>query len=187
MRLIENTGCKPIKIWLLNRHGTRYPKEKDVSRIKKNLPMVSIKRSMESHAIILVSPIAKRIVLNNRKHICISIYMPQLQLQMVKTKQICQEDFDLIKNWSWNDTIEHSALALPQGWNDLEKLATTYKTMYPTIFDDSYSPFNYTFSHSDSDRTRASCKAFISGLFGTYKSVPMLSKNAMLRVRYICE
>lgn len=101
---------------------------------------------------------------------------------MVKTKNMCHQDFDLIKSWSWNDTIEHSALALPQGWNDLEKLASSYKAMYPTILGDNYSPFNYTFSHSNTDRTRASCKAFISGLFGTYKSVPMLSKNIMLRV-----
>lgn len=65
-------------------------------------------------------------------------------------------------------------------------LAKTYREMFPTIFDSIYSKKNYTFGHSQTKRTTASCKAFTFGLFGSENSVniPMINANVMLKVRY---
>lgn len=102
---------------------------------------------------------------------------------MVKNNNLCQEDFDLIKNWKPNTTIVNSALAMPKGWNDLVQLAQTYKSIFPTLFGN-YSTDNYTFAHSKSQRTKASSKAFISGLFGPKLKPPILTIDIMLRVCY---
>lgn len=100
---------------------------------------------------------------------------------MEKNNSLCEEDFNLIKNWKPNLSLKTSALAMPKGWNDLMQLAQTYKTIFPTLFG-TYSSDNYTFAHSKSQRTKASSKAFISGLFGPELKPPILTMDLMLRV-----
>lgn len=66
-------------------------------------------------------------------------------------------------------------------------LAKTYKNLFPTIFDSTYSVQNFTFGYSRRIRTQESCKAFAVGLFGRKGSekIQTTYPNSMLRVIYL--
>lgn len=43
INLIETIECKPIQIWLVARHGTRYPNKKDISLLQYKIPTLTEK------------------------------------------------------------------------------------------------------------------------------------------------
>lgn len=52
----------------------------------------------------------------------------------------------------------------------MRKIAQNYKRIFPTLFDTNYSTKNYHFLHTNTQRTEASYKAFVQGLFGKINS-----------------
>lgn len=133
----------------------------------------------------------------------------QLQESVTTDGNLCEHDYNLIKNWKYNANSSHISCDLTkpqvnqflthfkiifqtyiyqsQGWNDLKHLAMSYQTMFPTLFDPIYTPQAYTFGHSSAQRTRSSCAAFSEGLFGSgmmqwYSAIHFFTDNLLLRV-----
>lgn len=66
-------------------------------------------------------------------------------------------------------------------------MATSFKSMFPKLFDPIYSPKTYTFGYSSAQRCKRSCESFSEGLFGNglmqwYSSIHWFPDNLMLRV-----
>lgn len=53
-----------------------------------------------------------------------------------------------------------------QGWDDLRNLANPFMSAFPNILGRNYTPQNYRFKSTTSERTGNSLKAFLEGLFG---------------------
>ncbi|XP_053687588.1 multiple inositol polyphosphate phosphatase 1-like [Sabethes cyaneus] len=137
-RELSHRGCKPQKIWLLSRHGTRLPGKKDI-------------RVMSSE----LSGLRDSILEN-------------IELSKVDSHTICPSYLKRLETWQWNSsiTLDRESYLTEQGWNDLKSLAKRMKKRFPKIFSKRYSQANYLFRHTNTQRTEASFKAFIEGLFG---------------------
>lgn len=66
-------------------------------------------------------------------------------------------------------------------------LARRFRNMFPSIFDEPYSPDSYTFAYANSERTQASCEAFIDEILG--ERVPLSQvkhsiNDTLIRVRF---
>lgn len=107
--------CSPKKIWLLNRHGTRLPEIDDIVK------MSEIPNDLED------------IISNYNKG------------KQPKEGALCDEDFELLKNWKWdpNITVEFDEYLTDQGWNDLKGIAQAYQTVFPQLFPSYYSNAKY--------------------------------------------
>lgn len=81
---------------------------------------------------------------------------------------LCDEDLELIRNWHWspNITADYEYFLTTQGWNDLKFLAINYNDIFPTILENIYAQEKFLFRHTKTQRTEASYKAFVDGLFG---------------------
>lgn len=99
------------------------------------------------------------------------ITLLQLKKFVKKNKYLCDQDYELIKNWKMYNNAVPCSLTNPQGWNDIELLAKSFQQIYPTLFDTKYSPDKFTFAHSSAERTKQSCEAFTDVLFGTVEMV----------------
>jgi multiple inositol-polyphosphate phosphatase / 2,3-bisphosphoglycerate 3-phosphatase len=82
--------------------------------------------------------------------------------------QLCADDLELLKKWRFdqNLTSTYGDYLTVQGWNDLKYMALDYQRTFQTVFDERYSPEKFKFGYSDTQRTEASYKAFLEGLFG---------------------
>lgn len=90
---------------------------------------------------------------------------------------LCAPDFDPIARYSWNQNI---TVAIEQhltvsGWNIVKELAERYQRYFPSLLPRSYNPAQFTFRHTDRQRTQATLRAFADGLFGenAYRGVFM--------------
>lgn len=83
---------------------------------------------------------------------------------------LCDEDIELLKNWRWypNITEDRGGDLTGQGWDDLKFLALNYQSAYPRLLENIYSPPKFRFRYTTSDRTNASLKGFLEGLFGDH-------------------
>lgn len=132
-------NCNPVKIWILSRHGTRLPSVKDIKELKE------------------LSNLRDEVVKNYEER---------------RTKPdegaLCDEDLELIKNWNWNPNIsgDYENFLTVQGWNDLKYLAINYQRIFPNLLENIYAPEKFLFRHTKRQRTEASYKAFVEGLFG---------------------
>lgn len=128
--------CSPFKFWLLSRHGTRLPTPSHIPKLQKLLQYQS--------EIIANYANGKGPVVGG----------------------LCDADLKLLKEWHWNDNITEDVgdFLTVQGWNDLKGLGEFYKEQFPNLFQE-YSS-KYVFKHTDTQRTEASYKAFVDGLFG---------------------
>ena len=146
--VVAPSGCSPSKFWLLSRHGTRLPGTSKIEKLE-TLPTY--------HAEILKN-------YENGKQPSVG--------------GLCAADLELLKTWKWdsNITSEKDEWLTVQGWNDLQLLAKHYKSQYPTLFP-AYSSDKYVFRHTNTQRTEASYKAFVEGLFGegAYQSLPAVT------------
>lgn len=103
---------------------------------------------------------------------------------------LCAGDLGLIKNWKLDSNLtETSAEYLTTaGWTELEGIARRYQAKFPTLLPSTYSPAQYLFQHTDTQRTQGSFRAFADGLFGYngYRNVipePIPARDLLLRVR----
>lgn len=105
---------------------------------------------------------------------------------------LCEYDLELLRKWRWdpNMTKEVGYFLTVQGWNDLKILAIRLNRAFPHIAEGTYDPKKFIFQHSTTQRTEASYKAFLEGLFGenAYQHVNSTypAKNdALIRVSHI--
>lgn len=84
------------------------------------------------------------------------------------TNQLCSEDLDILKRWRFdtNLTTNFANYLTVQGWNDLKYMAIDYQRTFQNVLDHKYSKEKFQFAYSDTQRTFASYKAFVEGLFG---------------------
>ncbi|EAT36389.1 AAEL011510-PA [Aedes aegypti] len=141
-------NCSPSKFWLLARHGTRLPGKKDIE----SLPPV----------------------LNGLRESILANY--DTRYKRFKREHLCPEDVGLLRNWQWdrNITVAYESVLTDQGWDDLKLLAMREKDRFFEILSGPYDEQRYLFKHTNSQRTEASFKAFVEGLFGNelYDSIP---------------
>jgi multiple inositol-polyphosphate phosphatase / 2,3-bisphosphoglycerate 3-phosphatase len=129
--------CKPIQMWIINRHGTRFPVKRDVENMKKG-------------------PLIRDEIIANYEIANVSI-----------EDSLCLEDYAILKDWQYDDVIEAKPKYLnEQGWKDLLEIAQRLKKRYPELFGGEYKEQDFSFRHSFTQRAHESCKAFIDGLFG---------------------
>lgn len=64
-----------------------------------------------------------------------------------------------------NTSLTPCNLVSPQGFSDIHQLAQTFKNNFPALFNASYSPEYYSFTHTSAFRTEQSCEAFAETLF----------------------
>lgn len=145
-RIVVPAGCIPTKFWLLNRHGTRLPNANKIEKYE-TLPT----------------------------------YQAEIIANYANGKQpsvgaLCEADLKLLRDWRWdsNITTDKAEYLTLQGWNDLKGIAQYYKTQFPTLLGAAYSAEKFYFRHTDTQRTQASFKAFVDGLWGdgAYKNIP---------------
>lgn len=74
----------------------------------------------------------------------------------------------MLKRWSFdrNLTDAYANFLTVQGWNDLKYLAIDYQRTFQSLIEPRYSREKFKFGYSDTQRTEASFKAFVEGLFG---------------------
>ncbi len=69
-------------------------------------------------------------------------------------------------------------------------MAKNYQSVFPNVLDNIYTPEKYRFRHTHSQRTEASYKAFVEGLFREGASdhiqvPPKTEPDLLLRVKFI--
>lgn len=81
---------------------------------------------------------------------------------------ICASDIELIKNWTLDPsiTLQYIQYLTSAGWDEIESLAQRYQAAFPSILSSTYSPNDYFFRTTGTDRTVRSLHAFADGLFG---------------------
>lgn len=102
---------------------------------------------------------------------------------------MCDEDLEIIKNWKWNANItsDYASFLTTQGWTDMKYIALNYQRIFPNVLENIYSPEKFLFRHTKRQRTEASYKAFVEGLFGEsanehIKLPPIPEKDMLLTV-----
>ncbi|XP_004526154.1 multiple inositol polyphosphate phosphatase 1 [Ceratitis capitata] len=156
-------GCKPTKIWILHRHGTRLPTVKTI----KSAPKLNTLRD--------------EIVANYR-----------VRRTKPDTNALCLEDLSLLSMWKWNSsiTVDQEQFLTMQGYEDLKGTAKTYQRFYGDVLTKNYNNTYYKFRHTDTQRTTESFKAFAEGLFGADVKVQpdqIPEKDLLLRPYDYCE
>lgn len=133
-------NCRPSKFWLLSRHGTRLMGKKAISDLPKTL--------------------------NNLRDSIIDNY--DVRRTRPDVGRMCPDDLDLLRNWRWdsNITADYESFLTVQGWNDLKFLAKREQDRFYEVFNGPYVRENFLFRHTNSQRTEASFRAFVDGLFG---------------------
>lgn len=81
---------------------------------------------------------------------------------------MCPDDLELLRTWQWdrNVTVDYESFLTDQGWTDLKYLAKREKERFYEVFNGPYDKQRYLFRHTKTQRTEASFKAFVEGLFG---------------------
>uniref|UniRef100_U5EX79 Multiple inositol polyphosphate phosphatase 1 n=1 Tax=Corethrella appendiculata TaxID=1370023 RepID=U5EX79_9DIPT len=157
-------GCQPVKFWLLARHGTRLPGANDIDNLRR---------------------------LTNLRDDILENY----RTRRTKPSQgaLCDEDLELLQNWRWNNnvSVQYESYLTEQGWNDLKFLALHYRGLFPSVLQPIYDRSRFLFRHTNTERTEASYKAFVEGLFGdrAYENIqlpPIPPKDYLLRPYDIC-
>lgn len=130
-------GCTPSKFWLLARHGTRLPTASKITKLP-------------------VLPTFQAQILDN-----------YAKGNKPAVGALCDADLELLANWKWdsNITLDKEGHLTVQGWNDLKGIGQYFKAQFPTLFPE-YSQDKYYFQYTKSQRTEASYKGFVAGLFG---------------------
>lgn len=81
---------------------------------------------------------------------------------------LCASDIELLRNWNLNSDVivGNAQLLTSEGWNEMEGLARRFQTAFPSILSSTYSPNDYFFRTTGTNRTQTSLNAFADGLFG---------------------
>ncbi|XP_076234196.1 multiple inositol polyphosphate phosphatase 1 [Calliopsis andreniformis] len=164
--LIKNTSvpnCHPVQIWMLTRHGTRNPNEKEITNMKKYLPELQ-----------------RNIIQNYEKHG--SSRLCEKDIENLKRWRM---------NSSLN--TENKEFLTEQGINDLTFIGKRFKNYLPELFQADSKDIQvdrYYFRSTDTQRTILSMKSFIRGAFGdvnmNMKVVPT-KEDTLLKTHKICK
>ncbi|CAD7082628.1 unnamed protein product [Hermetia illucens] len=132
-------NCKPVRFWLLSRHGARLLEREEIEALPE---LVSLRDQIIENYEVKKSAPAKG--------------------------ALCDQDLQLIKNWEVdkNITKDKDEYLTVQGWNDAKGLAEDYKKVYPELLGREYDPNKFLFYHTGKQQMEASMKAFMEGLFG---------------------
>lgn len=81
---------------------------------------------------------------------------------------MCENDLDLLKHWHWNRNItsDYSEFLTTQGWDESKFLAIRFQRFFPNIMENIYDRQKFHFRYTNTQRTEATFKAFVEGLFG---------------------
>ncbi|XP_058829522.1 multiple inositol polyphosphate phosphatase 1 [Topomyia yanbarensis] len=133
-------NCIPSKLWQLSRHGTRLPGKESIQFMSQ--------------------------ALNNLRDSILDNY--DVRRTAPDVGRMCADDLELLRNWRWdsNITVDYGSFLTLQGWNDLKFLAKREQDRYYEVMSGQYTKEHYLFRYTDSQRTEASYKAFVEGLFG---------------------
>lgn len=141
--------CKPIQIWHLVRHGTRYPSPKDTAGMK------------------LGTKLRDKILHNYELDYANG------------DDALCAADLQGLSTWEWDKTIESETYNLTQeGWREVKEIGQRYQRRFPELMS-FYSADQFYFRHTDRQRTWDSCKAYVEGLFGSYEDVKIEAPQAV--------
>lgn len=101
---------------------------------------------------------------------------------------LCQQDFNLISAWQFdpNITVAIEQYLTVAGWNEAMGIANRYQRAYPTLLQGSYNRNQFTFRNTNRQRTQATIRAFMDGLWGrdAYQQVfvePVPEPDRLLR------
>ncbi|XP_063698995.1 multiple inositol polyphosphate phosphatase 1-like [Culicoides brevitarsis] len=132
-------NCEPKKIWILSRHGTRYPSAKEMKQMEK---------------------------LQNLRDEILDNY--DTRRSKPDQGALCDGDLAGFRNWEWdsNITAQYDNFLVWQGWEDLRFLAKSFQRRFPNILGNYYEREKYAFRYTDTERTLSSYRAFTEGLFG---------------------
>lgn len=133
-------GCNPVQFWSLVRHGTRLPNAEKIETLRG------------------LTKLHQEVLRNYGE-----------RKSYPDRGRLCQEDYNLIVRWHWNDTVapDRANSLTRQGVEDLKLLARRYKSKYPQIFQGPYDERAYSFQYDNVDRTQETYQAYIEGLFGS--------------------
>lgn len=75
---------------------------------------------------------------------------------------------EILERWRFDNnlTAQFADYLTVQGWNDLKYMAIDYQKTFQNVIDVEYRREKFRFTYSDTQRTYASFKAFVEGLFG---------------------
>lgn len=156
------SGCTPSKFWLISRHGTRLPTPNHIPKMQK------------------LTKFQSEILTNYANG------------NQPSVGALCEEDLELLQGWRWdnNITTDIGDYLTVQGWNDLKGMAEYYKGQYPSLVGE-YGADKFLFKHTNTQRTEASYKAFVDGLFGegSHDRIPapvVPAKETLLRPYDYC-
>ncbi|KAJ4443227.1 hypothetical protein ANN_04895 [Periplaneta americana] len=104
-------------------------------------------------------------------------HLPDLRDQILNNHEkrrkgrLCHKDLDNLRSWSLSVFPSQASELTNQGYDDLKFMARRFKTKFPTLLQQTYSPDLFEFRFTDSQRTKASATAFADGLFGSSSGV----------------
>lgn len=165
--LIKNNSvpnCDPVQIWMLTRHGTRYPGKKEINNIKNILPGLQ-----------------SSIIENAEKRGNVSLCEEDLEL--LKTW--------IVDPYLSTETSKYLS---KQGERDLESLGKRIKGSFPELLEndsDDLPVDKFKFRATDTQRTVASMEYFIKGAMGNVSMnntvVVPLEEDILLKLYKICK
>lgn len=84
------------------------------------------------------------------------------------SNQLCAEDLEQLKNWRLDSNLTdlYENYLTVQGHNDLKYMAIDYQRTFQKVIEFRYSREKFRFGYTNTQRTEASYKAFVEGLFG---------------------
>ncbi|XP_049811872.1 multiple inositol polyphosphate phosphatase 1 isoform X1 [Schistocerca nitens] len=160
---INIPGCEPQRIWLLVRHGTRYPGRQMIFKMTTQLS--------ELRDIIVIGYRGKK------------EYGPD---------HICAKDIGRLKAWNLNVQESQEKHLAHEGEDEMIELAERFQKRFPKLFPGHFDNNTYKFQYTATQRTGESARYFTIGLFGRSGSLHVwfpepLAKDPVLRFYKLCD
>lgn len=132
-------NCRPVKFWMMARHGARLPTANNMQKLKTLIDLRD--QVIENYELRRTKP---------------------------DVGHLCDADYGVIKNWRWDSNItgNYNEFLTVQGYNDEKFLAKNFQRILPNVLENVYSADKFLFRYTPTQRTEASFKAFAEGLFG---------------------
>ncbi|XP_023702394.1 multiple inositol polyphosphate phosphatase 1-like [Cryptotermes secundus] len=104
--------------------------------------------------------------------------------------RLCAQDVDNLKKWTPQVVQTLSMNLTPQGYKDAYNMAQRFKSRFPTLLNQSYSPDKFEVRFTNTQRTTLTSFAFIDGIFGSTAHVILpkpISDDPVLRPSNYCD
>nr|XP_024217306.1 multiple inositol polyphosphate phosphatase 1 isoform X2 [Halyomorpha halys] len=79
---------------------------------------------------------------------------------------MCNEDIDLLKDWSYNVNMSEADLLTESGVTELQLLAKRLRSNFPDVLNAHYTEERFKIRYTSKERTKQSAEAFTTELFG---------------------